>query len=284
MVLPYFSPSGNRLTHVVRAASLDLISPTTHHAADALAGATSRRRMIMTLPTPDPELVEELVIGNRILYHQKIVDAFGHLSVRDNKDPTKYLMSRHLAPGLVTAGDVVTLDLDSVPVHDIGKRYYSERFIHGEIYKARPEVKAVVHCHAPQLIPFGATKVPLQPIYHMSGFLGAGVPIFEIREAGGVTDMLVRTPDLGRALAAALGDKPVILMRGHGATMVGTSIKHVVYRAIYAALNAALQMEALRLGEPMFLSREEAVLAAERNDKALERAWALWEREALDRH
>ena len=239
--------------------------------------------MIMTRLTPDSELIEELVIGNRILYHQKIVDAFGHLSVRDNKDPTKYLMSRHLAPGLVTAGDVVTLDLDSVPVHDIGKRYYSERFIHGEIYKARPEVKAVVHCHAPQLIPFGATKVPLQPIYHMSGFLGAGVPIFEIREAGGVTDMLVRTPELGKALAAALGDKPVILMRGHGATMVGTSIKHAVYRAIYAALNAALQMEALRLGEPMFLSAEEAVLAAERNDKALDRAWALWQREAAGR-
>jgi HCOMODA/2-hydroxy-3-carboxy-muconic semialdehyde decarboxylase len=251
---------------------------------DALAGATPRKRMIMSRPTPDPELVEELVIGNRILYHQKIVDAFGHLSVRDNQDPTKYLMSRHLAPGLVTAGDVVTLNLDSVPVYDIGKRYYSERFIHGEIYKARPDVKAVVHCHAPQLIPFGATKVPLQPIYHMSGFLGVGVPIFEIREAGGVTDMLVRTPELGKALAAALGDKPVILMRGHGATMVGTSIKHAVYRAIYAALNAALQMEALRLGEPMFLSGEEAVLAAERNDKALERAWALWERESGSRH
>jgi ribulose-5-phosphate 4-epimerase/fuculose-1-phosphate aldolase len=251
---------------------------------DAVAGATSKRLMMMTLPPPDPELVDELVTGNRILYHQKIVDAFGHLSVRDNKDPTKYLMSRHLAPGLVTAGDVVTLDLDSVPVHDVGKRYYSERFIHGEIYKARPEIKAVVHCHAPQLIPFGATKVPLRPIYHMSGFLGAGVPIFEIRETGGVTDMLVRTPDLGRALAVALGDKPVILMRGHGATMVGTSIKHVVYRAIYAALNAALQMEALRLGEPMFLSPEEAVLAAIRNDKALDRAWALWQRETLDRH
>ena len=236
--------------------------------------------MIVTLPTPDPELVEELVIGNRILYHQKIVDAFGHLSVRDNQDPTKYLMSRHLAPGLVTAGDVVTLDLDSVPVHDIGKRYYSERFIHGEIYKARPEVKAVVHCHAPQLIPFGATKVPLQPIYHMSGFLGAGVPIFEIREAGGITDMLVRTPDLGRALAAALGDKPVILMRGHGATMVGTSIKHVVYRAIYAALNAALQMEALRLGEPTYLSPGEVERSGRVSPLGLDRAWEYWLRRA----
>ncbi|MDB5408248.1 MAG: class aldolase/adducin family protein [Rhodospirillales bacterium] len=233
------------------------------------------------VPPADPALVAELVTGNRILYDQKIVDAFGHLSVRHDKDPTKYLMSRHLAPGLVTPDDLVTFDLDSVPVVDIGKRYYSERFIHGEIYKARPEVVAVVHCHAPQLIPFGATKVPLRPIYHMSGFLGAGVPIFEIRDTGGITDMLVRTPVLGRALAASLGDKPVILMRGHGATMVGNSIKHVVYRAVYAALNAALQMEALRLGEPMFLSEEEAVLAAQRNDNALDRAWNMWQREAL---
>jgi ribulose-5-phosphate 4-epimerase/fuculose-1-phosphate aldolase len=167
-------------------------------------------------------------------------------------------------------------------VIDIGKRYYSERFIHGEIYKARPEIVAVVHCHAPQLIPFGATKTPLRPIYHMSGFLGAGVPIFEIRDTGGMTDMLVRTPLLGRALAVSLGDKPVILMRGHGATMVGTSIKHVVYRAIYSALNAALQMDAMRLGEPMFLADEEAALAAQRNDMSLDRAWGLWQRQAAN--
>jgi HCOMODA/2-hydroxy-3-carboxy-muconic semialdehyde decarboxylase len=235
-----------------------------------------------TVPPADAALVDELVTGNRILFDQGIVDAFGHLSVRHDKDPTKYLMSRHLAPGLVTAADVVTFDLDSVPVVDIGKRYYSERFIHGEIYKARPEIVAVVHCHAPQLIPFGATKTPLRPIYHMSGFLGAGVPIFEIRDTCGMTDMLVRTPILGRALAVSLGDKPVILMRGHGATMVGTSIKHVVYRAIYSALNAALQMEAMRLGEPMFLADEEAVLAAQRNDMSLDRAWGLWQRQVLD--
>jgi ribulose-5-phosphate 4-epimerase/fuculose-1-phosphate aldolase len=239
----------------------------------------------MTTVPADPALIDELVTGNRILFDQKIVDAFGHLSVRHDKDPTKYLMSHHLAPGLVTAGDIVTFDLDSVPVRDIGKRYYSERFIHGEIYKARPEIAAIVHCHAPQLIPFGATKAPLRPIYHMSGFLGAGVPVFEIRDAGGMTDMLIRTPELGRALAASIGDKPVILMRGHGATMVGASIKQVVYRAIYAAQNAALQMEALRLGEPMFLAAEEAVLAADRNDKSLDRAWGLWRRQALaDRH
>jgi HCOMODA/2-hydroxy-3-carboxy-muconic semialdehyde decarboxylase len=139
----------------------------------------------------------------------------------------------------------------------------------------------VVHCHAPPLIPFSATRVPLRPIYHMSGFLGVGVPVFEIREAGGMTDMLVRTPELGKALAASLADKPVILMRGHGATMVGNSIRQVVYRAIYAAQNALLQMEAVRLGgahggEVTYLADEEAALANVRNTKAIDRAWALW--------
>ena len=234
-----------------------------------------------TVSPASAPLVEELVVGNRILFHEKVVDGFGHISVRHDKDPTKFLLSRHRAPGLVAAEDILTHDFDGNPLDNRdGSRLYGERFIHGEIYRARPEVMAVVHCHAPQLIPFGATGVPLRPIHHMSAFLGAGVPIFEIREAGGVTDMLVRTPALGAALAAKLGDKPVILMRGHGATMVGVSIRHVVYRAIYATMNAALQMEALRLGEPTFLSPEESVLAAERNDKAVDRAWELWQREA----
>lgn len=233
------------------------------------------------IPRAAVELVSELVTGNRILFHHRVVDAFGHLSVRHDKDPERYLMSRHLAPGLVTANDIVTFDLDSNPIVDIGTRYYSERFIHGEIYKVRPDVVAIVHCHAPPLIPFGATKVPLRPIYHMSGFLGAGVPVFEIRDAGGMTDMLIRTPKLGEALAASLRDKPMILMRGHGATMVGDSIRQVVYRAIYAAQNAILQMDAVRLGgaqggEVTYLADEEAALAEERGNKSIDRAWALW--------
>jgi len=233
-------------------------------------------------PPAAKELIEEIVTGNHILFQQRVVDAFGHLSVRHDKDPTKYIMARHLAPGLVTAEDLVTFDLDSNPVGDTSQRYYSERFIHGEIYKARPDVVAVVHCHAPELIPFGVTKAGLRPIYHMSGFLGAGVARFEIRDAGGMTDMLVRTPALGKALALSLGDKPVVLMRGHGATMVGTTIRQVVYRSIYAARNAGLQMEALRLGDVTYLESEEAAKAAATNDKAMERAWGLWEREARD--
>jgi ribulose-5-phosphate 4-epimerase/fuculose-1-phosphate aldolase len=228
-------------------------------------------------PAASHDLVAELVTGNHILFHEKVVDAFGHISVRHDKDPTRFLMSRHRAPGLVAVSDIVTHDFDGNPLDaapDV--RLYGERFIHGEIYRARPDVVAVVHCHAPQLIPYGATRSTLKPIYHMSGFLGQGVPIFEIREAAGMTDMLIRNAALGRALAGTLGDKPMVLMRGHGATMVGRSIPQVVYRAIYAALNAALQADAVRLGEPIFLEREEARRAEETNDKALDRAWALW--------
>jgi HCOMODA/2-hydroxy-3-carboxy-muconic semialdehyde decarboxylase len=235
------------------------------------------------IPKASGDLLDELVTGNHILSHQKVVDAFGHISVRHDKDPSKFLMARHLAPGLVTAKDIVTFDLDSNPVANPAKRYYSERFIHSEIYKTRPEAIAVIHCHAPALIPFGATKVPLKPIYHMSGYLGAGVPVFDIRQSFGMTDMLIRTAELGRALAVSLGDKPIVLMRGHGATMVGHSIKQVVYRAIYAAMNAALQMEALRLGSPTYLEGDEARLAGEMNDRSLDRAWGYWVNEAKDK-
>jgi len=233
-----------------------------------------------SIPAASAALVDELVMGNHILFHEKVVDAFGHISVRHDKDPSKFLLSRHRAPGLVQASDILTHDFDGNPLDGGDARLYGERFIHGEIYRTRPDVMAVVHCHAPQLIPFGATRSSLKPLYHMSGFLGRGVPIFEIRDAGGMTDMLIRTSSLGAALARSLGAHPMVLMRGHGATMVGISIQQVVYRSIYAALNAALQMEALRLGEPIFLAREEAEKAEATNDKALDRAWALWQQEA----
>lgn len=228
------------------------------------------------LPPASCDLIDMLVIANRVLFDYDVVDAFGHVSVRHDRDPTKFLMARHLAPGLVTPGDVVTFDLDANVVANPAKRYYSERFIHSEIYKRRPDVVAVVHCHAPPLIPFGATRTPLQPIYHMSGFLGAGTPVFDIREAAGMTDLLIRTPALGAALAETLADKPLVLMRGHGATVVGGGIPQAVYRAIYARLNAVLQMDALRLGTPIYLAPEEAAKAAASMDGSLERAWDLW--------
>ena len=236
------------------------------------------------VPSADPALIEELVVGNRILFHERVVDGFGHISVRHDKDPAKFLLSRSRAPGLVTAGDILTHDLDGSALDNRdGARLYGERFIHGEIYRARPEVTSIVHCHAPQLIPFGATRTSLKPLYHMSGFLAEGVPIFEIREAAGITDMLIHDSSLGAALARSLADKPMVLMRGHGATMVGRSIAQAVYRSIYAALNAGLQMEAMRLGEPIYLEREEGRRAMLVNDSAIaiERTWALWRRNAM---
>ena len=230
------------------------------------------------LQTASPELIHQLVIANKILYDHGIVDAMGHISVRHDKEPERYVMSRHLAPALVSAADLVTFDLDSKPVVDTGQPYYSERFIHGEIYKAQPRVISIVHCHAPPLIPFGVTKSALRPIYHMSGFLGAGVPVFDIRGAAGMTNMLVRTPALGQALARCIGDKPMVLMRGHGATMVGGSIQQAVYRAIYAAMNASLQMQAQLMGDIEFLAQEEADLAAAQGDSTYHRHWALWEK------
>jgi HCOMODA/2-hydroxy-3-carboxy-muconic semialdehyde decarboxylase len=224
------------------------------------------------------DLLEDLVIANKILFRLNVVDAFGHISVRYPGDPGKYLMSRHLPPGMVTAADIVTFDLDSKPLTHSDKPQYSERFIHGEIYKVRPDVVSVVHCHARPLIPFANVKsAKLRPMFHMCGFLGCGVPIFEIREAGGMTDMLVRTAPLGKALAASLGDKYIVLMRGHGATMVGESIPEAVFRAVYAMENATIQMQAHQLaggGEIEFLSEEESVLSGK--GRNVPRAWALW--------
>jgi ribulose-5-phosphate 4-epimerase/fuculose-1-phosphate aldolase len=160
-------------------------------------------------------LIEDLVAANRILSQQGVVDGFGHVSARSEADPARFLLARSMAPALVAADDIMELDLDGNALDQRSRTLYVERFIHSEIYKAHPAVKAIVHSHSPSIIPFGATAVPLRPIYHMSSFLGAGVPIFEIREAGGpATDMLIRSPELGAALARRLGHSAVVLMRG----------------------------------------------------------------------
>src|SRR6516162_6412596 len=154
----------------------------------------------------DQGQIDDLVAANRILSDQGVVDGFGHVSARHEEDATRFLLARSMAPGLVTADDILEFDLDGAALDPRGRPLYVERFIHSEIYKAHPEVNAVVHSHSPSVIPFGVTKVPLRPIYHMSSFLGGGVPVFENREAGGpATDMLIRNPALGLALARQLG-------------------------------------------------------------------------------
>ena len=163
-----------------------------------------------------------------------------------------------------------------------GRAIFLERFIHGEIFRARPDVQAVVHSHSPNLVPFGATPVKLKPLYHMTGFLGEGVPVFEIRKvAGSATNLLITDNKLGKALARTLGEKPAALMRGHGSVVVGQSLQQAVYRAIYMELNARLQSEAMRLGRVTYLTSEEARAGAAVNDRMLHRPWELWKRKAM---
>jgi ribulose-5-phosphate 4-epimerase/fuculose-1-phosphate aldolase len=233
----------------------------------------------------DPQLIEDLVAANRILADQGVLDGWGHVSVRHPRDPNRYLLSRSRAPELVSTDDILEFDLDSNPVDAKGRSLYTERFIHGEIYKARPDVMAIVHTHAPALIPFSITKVQLKPVYHRSAFVSAGIPVFEIRERAGMTDMLIRDKALGRALADALGNHPAALMRGHGAVIVGPSIQRVVGRSIFLPLNATLQMQAAALGGPVtYLDPEEAAKIEAREGYGLGRAWEAWKRKAMEKH
>jgi ribulose-5-phosphate 4-epimerase/fuculose-1-phosphate aldolase len=183
------------------------------------------------------------------LSNEGVVDGFGHVSVRHDSEGGVFLLARSMAPGLVTAADIMHFGEDGEALGGDRRTAYVERYIHSEIYKARPAVQAIVHSHFPAVIPLGATETKLRPIYHMSSFLGRDVPVFEIREAGGAaTDMLIRTQLLGAALAHSLGDATVALMRGRGNVVVGRSLPEVVYRAVYTEANARLQTDALRLG------------------------------------
>ena len=232
----------------------------------------------------DPLLIEDLVAANRILAQERVLDGWGHVSVRHDRDPNRFLLSRSLAPELVSAEDIIEFDLDNVPVEVMERDLYTERFIHGEIYKARADVKAIVHSHAPPVIPFGVISIPLKPMYHRAAFIGLGIPVFEIRDAAGMTDMLIRDPALGRALAKSIADKPAVLMRGHGVTVVAPSIPRVVGRSIFLALNAKLQAQAMIMtqGGPIrYLDPEEVRLIEAREGYGLGRAWKAWKKRAL---
>jgi HCOMODA/2-hydroxy-3-carboxy-muconic semialdehyde decarboxylase len=239
--------------------------------------------MPTALSDADPTLVEELVAANRILFDQGVVDGYGHVSLRHDKRPDRYILSRSRSPGLVVAEDLIEYDLDSNPVSD-PRPGYLERFIHGEIFRARPDVMAVIHSHSPSVIPFGLVEnVPLRPVFHMSGFLGGGAPIFEIRDIVGTgSDMLIRDRPLGVGLAKVLGAGSAVLMRGHGSTAVGKTLRHAVFRAIYTEVNARLQAEAMRLGKVNYLTADEAAAAAAMNDANLNRTWDLWKTKALE--
>lgn len=225
----------------------------------------------------DAAVIDDIVTGSRILAEYGVVDAFGHVSARDPKNPDHFLMSRSLAPALVTSDDIMEFDLDGNAVDAKGRTLFLERFIHSEIYRARPDVMAVVHTHSPGVIPFTISQTMLRPVFHNAAFLAAGAPVWDIRKAFGETDMLVRNADIGKSLAAALGDKSVVLMRGHGDAVVGPSVKLAVFRAYYTDVNARLQSQAIALGgEVNYLTAAEGAKADAINLQVLDRVWNLW--------
>ena len=234
-------------------------------------------------PGASRALLQDLVAASRILAMHEVLDAYGHVSARSDRRPDRFIMSRSLAPALVTAADLVEHDADSEALGDKRKGFI-ERYIHGEIYRARPEVMAVVHSHSPSVIPFGVTRTRLRPIYHMGSFLWPGAPVFDIRKEKTDNDLLIRDIPLGRALAGSLGKCNCVLMRGHGMTVIGDSVPEAVFRAIYTEMNARLQLQAGQLEGPIeFLSDAEGRRSTEANRGTLERPWELWKKRALGR-
>ena len=230
--------------------------------------------------TPNPQLnpqqIDDLVYASRILADQGIVDGFGHVSVREDNHPDRFIMSRSLAPALVTRKDLMEFDLNGDAIDPQGRALFAERYIHAAIYRARPDVKAIVHSHSLPVLPFSVTGVGLRPIFHMSAFLGSGTPIFDIQSAAGDTNMLVNDNKLGDALAKVLGNHNVALMRGHGSVDAGTTIPEAVFFAYYTDVNARLQEQAAALGTPTYLTPGEAEKSAKNLIGQYGRAWDLW--------
>ncbi len=235
----------------------------------------------MNEPTSE-DIRADLAMASHILFMQGVLDGFGHVSARDPDNPDRFLISRNLAPALVGPEDIMTLDLAGNDVEGSGRRPFLERFIHGSIYRRRPDVHAIVHSHSPAVLPFTISQTAaLKPVTHMSGFIGETTPLFEVRDHGHVgCDMLVRTPEMGDELATCLADHALVLMRGHGVTVVAPSLKLAVFRAVYAEVNARVQTAAMTMGPFTALTPEEAVAADETNSGQNLRAWSLWSLQA----
>lgn len=239
----------------------------------------------LSAQTREKALVDDLVSANRILAHEiHVLDAYGHVSVRSAANPNHYYLSRAIAAGMVSAPDIIEYDLDSNPVGGSKGDGYLERFIHGEIYKARPDVMAVIHAHSPEMIAFGASGVPLRNIIHVGSFINDGVPIFDVRKFGGTADdMLIRNPALGKALAGALGRKTAAILFGHGVALTGNSLASAVSNSYFLNMNARIQMDALRMGGTVsYLEREPGAkprTATPAGAGANNRAWEYWKRQ-----
>ena len=232
------------------------------------------------------DFLEDLVAANRILAEHGVIDAYGHVSIRSPDNPNRYFLARSIAPGTVQVEDLLEYDLDSTPLDPQGRDSVRERFIHGEIYRARPEVMCVVHNHSPSVIPFSVTGVPMRALYHMAAFIGEGLPNFEIRDVRKGTDLLVKDAVLGKALASTLAKKPAALMRGHGSVVVGENLPRAVGRSVYLEQSARMQMQAIALagasGNITYFDEAEVQASIARQDYY--RAWPLWRAKALKPH
>lgn len=220
-------------------------------------------------------LIADLVIANRILGREGVCDAFGHISVRHLDRPDRFLLSCSRSPEFVQADDIMVFEPDGSPVDARGRQPYLERFIHGAIFEARPDVQSIVHNHAPGVIPYSVTQTPLRPIQHTFARIGADIPVWDIHDRFGDTNMLVSDVAQGRDLAACLADNVVVLMRGHGCTVTAPSIAEAVLTSIYLQVNAQLQMDAMRLGGVTYLTPGEIEASSQINQpkSGSERAW-----------
>ena len=231
-----------------------------------------------SVPLSLPEARQLIARANRMIANEGVLDAFGHVTMRHPTDPTRYLMSRSRGPELVQADDILEFTLDSQPVKPPTARLYGERVIHGEIYKARPEVNAVCHHHAPSILPFCISGMELKPVYHLGATIGAAAPFWDERDDFGNTNLIVAKPEEGASLARTLGPNWIVLMRRHGATVAGRTLEELTFRTIYIARNAALQTEAHGLGHVSALNAEETELAGSYNLQPgpVARAWEYW--------
>ena len=262
--------SGSKTTNAIKKIMILVILFPLYTLSQAKAQNASASQTIASIS-------DDLVVGSRILADLGVVDGFGHVSARHPTNTDHFLMARSLAPAQVTVDDIMEFDQDGNPVDAKGRAVFLERFIHSEIYKLRKDVNAIAHTHSPSVIPFTVSKTPLRPLYHNPSFLGLGVPVWDIRDGFGATDMLVRNNAIGQSLAKALGDSPVVLMRGHGDVTVGSAVKVAVFRAYYTDVNAKLQSQALGLGsEVTYLNKEESIKADETNMVIMDRVWSLW--------
>ena len=227
------------------------------------------------------QLIEELVTANRILARESVVDSFGHVSARHPDNPQHYLLSRSRAPDCIEAGDIMEYTLDGTPLDPRGRASYLERFIHGALYEARPDIMSVVHNHSESVIPFGVTGQKIKPIFHMGASIGHEVPVWDSHDHFGDTALLVENMDMGRDLAKRMGASATALMRGHGATVAGRNVRQAVYIAVYLEVNARLQKQAMDMGNVKFLTAGEVDKVAERTGPyGINRAWENWCRRA----